>query len=216
MRPRERYTLLGPEQSTDAELLALILGVGAAGKSTLELGQSLLERFGDLPGVSRAPVEALRRVPGVGPARAVRLHAALQAGRRATRGAHRPPELVRTPDQAFEMLRHGLEDRDTEELHALYLDRKGRVSALIMLSRGSEGATVADPTQVFRPAVQCGAQAVILAHNHPSGDLAPSDADLMVTRRLLAAGRLLGIELTDHLIIGRGCYVSLRNEGHLT
>lgn len=213
MRPREMYTIYGPDQRTDAELLALIIGTGAAGQSSQELAEGLLARFGDLRGLAETPVEALRKARGIGPARAVRLHAAIQLGKRAaaTRGLAR--HVVITPDDAWQLLRPGLEHREAEELHALYLDRKRAVLGLRDLTRGSESATVVEPRQIFRMAVQVGASALIVAHNHPSGDPAPSDDDLAATRRLVSAGRLLGVPLLDHLIIGHGCYVSLQAEG---
>lgn len=215
MRPREQYTLYGPERFTDEELLALIIGLGSAGRSSRELAAALLGRFGALPAVAEAPVEALRQVPGIGPARAVRLHAALQAGRRAARGVGSASPQVRGAEDAWLLLRPGLEGLEQEELHALYLDRRQQVLALRPLTRGSDGATIVEPRQVFRPAVQCGATSVIVAHNHPSGDPSPSAEDLAATRRLASAGQILGISLMDHLILGRGCYLSLRAEGAL-
>lgn len=215
MRPREQYSVYGPEQSTDEELLALIIGVGAAGRSTLELASGLLSRFGGLAGVAQAPVEALRKESGIGPARAVRLHAALQAGRRAAHGPRPSVPCVRGAADAWELLRPGLEAREAEELHGLYLDRRGQMLCLKHLTRGDDGATIVEPRQIFRPAVQCGAASVIIAHNHPSGDPTPSEQDLAVTRRLVSAGRILGVSLLDHLILGRGCYISLKTEGHM-
>lgn len=215
MRPRERYALFGPEESTDADLLALIIGVGAGGRSTHELAASLLERFGSLAGVAQAPVEALRRVSGVGPARAVRLHAALHAGRRAAQGVRAAIPNVRTPESAWALLRPGLEDKMQEELHALYMDRRGQVLWLCPLTRGNDHATLVEPRQVLRPAVQCGASSVIIAHNHPSGDPTPSQEDIAVTRRLVSAGKIVGVDIVDHLIIGQGCFTSLKVDGFI-
>lgn len=216
MRPRERYTLFGPERFTDTELLALIIGLGAAGQSSQELAGALLARFGDLSSLAAAPVEAIRAVPGIGPARAVRLHAALQAGCRAARASRRGEPVVLCPEDAWELLRPGLEGQESEELHALYLNRRRQVLALRPLTRGTDSQTLVEPRQVFRLAVQCGASGVIVAHNHPSGDPSPSGQDLDITRRLVSAGRLLGIELVDHLILGGDGFVSLQRDGHMS
>lgn len=213
MRPREFYAIHGPEQRSDAELLALVIGTGAAGQSSQELAEGLLERFGSLRGVAATPVEALRKARGIGLARAVRLHAAIQLGRRAAASQGQARDVVRSADDAWQLLRPRLEHREQEELHAIYLDRRANVLGLHRLTRGSESATIVDPRQIFRYAVQCEAASVIVAHNHPSGDPAPSADDLAVTRRLIAAGNLIGVALLDHLIVGHGCFVSLQAEG---
>lgn len=216
MRHRERYTLYGPERFNDEELLALIIGLGSAGCSAQELAANLLSRFGTLAQLCQAPVTALEAVPGIGPARAVRLHAALHAGQRVARANRREPAVIRSPDDAWHMLRTNLEALETEELHALYLSRRNVVIALRPLTRGSDVQTIIDPRQVFRPAVQCGAAGVIVAHNHPSGDPTPSPSDISATHRLVAAGRILGVQLMDHLILGAGTYVSLGQQGEIS
>ena len=215
MRNRERYALYGPEHFTDTELLALIIGLGCAGQSSGELAAALLSRFGGLPQLLNAPVSALEQVPGIGPARAVRLHAALHAGQRVARAQRREPAIVRSPEDAWHLLRPNLEALESEELHALYLSRRNVVIALRPLTRGTDQTTIVEPRQVFRPAVQCGAASVIVAHNHPSGDPTPSGLDIEATHRLVAAGRVLGVALVDHLILGAGTFVSLGRWGEI-
>lgn len=213
MRPRERYSLQGPDHMPDDELLALAIGLGNSGRSTLDIARDVLDRFGDLRGAVDAPVDGLMRVPGLGRARAVQIHAALHAGRRAAR----PREALSGPMSSAvvmaEAFRPHLMDLRIEEFHALYLDARMRLIAHRALTRGSEDATVVDPRQVFRPAVQIGANRVVVAHNHPSGDPTPSELDRQVTRRLSAAGRLLGLELIDHLVFGGERWVSMRALG---
>lgn len=209
MRDRESYTLFGPDPLSDDQLIALVLGTASGSIRPIETARELLERFGGLRGVAHAPVAALCQVPGVGPARAVRVHAGLAAGRRVARP--RPPtdHPIDSPHLAWEWLRGGLEDLPHEELHALYLDRALHPLTVQRLSRGGKGGTVADPLLVYGPAMRCDASAVLLAHNHPSGDPTPSVQDRQLTTRLREVGHLLGIPLLDHLVVVPGAYVSL-------
>lgn len=215
MRARERYVHVGPAQFGDAELVGLLLGTGSAQRSALEMGAGLLARFGGLPGLAMAEPRALMEERGVGLARAVRLHAALQAGRRSLRCDEGAPLAVLGPEDAARHLVPGLRGLQVEQLHALYLDRMHRPVALRMLAQGSDRACVVDSRQVFRPAVSIGASAVVLAHNHPSGDPTPSAQDLEVTRRVDRAGRVLGVRLLDHLVVGASSHVSLAERGAL-
>lgn len=214
MRRRERYAVEGGEGVGDAELVALVLETGASGRGALQIAAELLERFGGLPGLASRQPHELRDVGGIGLARAVRLHAALTAGRRSYGAGDR--ELpVTDPAAAFAWLSPALRGLVDEELHALYLDRRRRPVARRCLTRGNDGFTVVDPRQVFRVAVGVGASGVILAHNHPSGDPTPSPQDRDVTSRVAQAGRVLGIPLLDHLVVGGDRYVSLAAEGEL-
>ncbi len=214
MRPRERYTLEGPDPFGPVELLALVLGTGAAGRPAPAIAAELLETFGGLAGIAQAPPAALARVPGVGPARAVRIHAACQLGRRV---APAPPRRVTCPSDAAAVLAPRLGGLPHEELHALYVDRGGRLLAVRRLTTGNDRSTIVDPRQALRPAVACGAGALILGHNHPGGSADPSPEDLAVTRRVGEAADLLGCVLLDHLIVaGDGSrWTSLAERGHL-
>jgi len=214
MRPREKYAHHGPERFGDAELVALVLGTGTAGRSALEIAAGLLTHFDGLRGLAHSDPRELETIPGVGFARAVRLHAALHAGRRATdtRDLGLP---VESAEDARCLLGPALSGLANEELHALYLDRRRRPLGLRFLTRGSDAFTVVDPRQVFRVAVHMGASAVILAHNHPSGDPRPSAQDRDITERVARAGRILGVALLDHLVIAGDTYTSLAEEGLL-
>jgi DNA repair protein RadC len=213
MQPRERYTVEGPTHFSDDELLALILGTGTAEHSAIDIARGLLERFQGLGGLAEAPPGALVAVPGVGQARAVRVHAACAIARRAQRTA--PPSALRTPADAWRFLRPRVAGLAHEELHAIYLGRGQRVLAWRRLTAGNATFTIVDPKQVLRPAVALGAGALLLAHNHPSGDPEPSEDDLRCTRRVAEAGRLLDIALLDHLVLGRSWFVSLAERGVL-
>ncbi len=220
MQAREHYAHHGPAPLSDEALLALVIGTGVATRtghrSAERIAAALLSQHGGLRGLARASVGGLARVPGVGPARAVRLHAALALGRRACSERDGPgPPIVASPDDAWRLLRPDLEAQPAEELHALYLGVRGHLKARRCLTRGSDRNTVVDPRQVFRPAVELAASSVVVAHNHPSGDPSPSEADVEVTRRLASAGRVLGVHLVDHLVLGQGRYVSLAQEGVL-
>lgn len=202
MQARERYAARGPQGFGEIEMLALVLGTGLPGRSAHEVAASLLAHAGSLAALADLPVQALTRVPGLGLARAVRVHAAVQLGRRSLE-APWPDAAVTTPEAAAALLAPDLRGRADEELHALYLDRRRRPVAQRALTRGSDAFTVVDPRQVFRVAVRLAASGVILAHNHPSGDATPSAQDIDVTERVARAGRVLGIPLLDHLVVGR-------------
>jgi DNA repair protein RadC len=196
------------------ELLALVIGTGVAGRSSRAIAAELIDSFGSLDGVANAEVAGLQRVPGVGLARAVRVGAALQLGRRL--GMVSPTGTrVTTAEQAVAVLGPGLRGLVDEELHALYLDRRARVLAVRTLSRGTDSYTIVDPRQVFRAAVGVGAHSVILAHNHPSGDPEPSVQDVEVTRLVADAGQVLGIAVLDHLVIAGPRFCSLAEQGAL-
>lgn len=194
--------------SGDVELLAVLLG----GRGALSSAARLLERFGDLRGLSRAEPSELQRQAGVGPAVARRVLAGLALGQRSMRGVP-PAGRVSSAIAASRQLRPGLQGLAVEELHALYLDRRHRPVGLRHLTRGSDAFTVVDPRQIYAVAVRLGAAAVILAHNHPSGDPTPSQLDREVTRRVAKAGSTLGIPLLDHLVVATDGWRSLAELG---
>jgi DNA repair protein RadC len=212
MKPREKYLMSGPEGFGDAELLGLVLGTGCSGRSAVEIGREILAAVGGLGGVTGQPAAALARVKGVGPARAVRLHAALSLGKRAMVGPG-DENVISRPEDAFSRFGPRLDGLAQEELHGLFLNRRNAVLAYHVLTRGNDSHTIVDPRQVFRTAILLGASGVLVAHNHPSGDPSPSVADVEVTSRLQNAGRLLGVELLDHLVVAGGRCRSLREEG---
>lgn len=198
----------------DADLLALLLGTGLPGRSAVQVATDLLAHAGGLVRLGRLDVAALAAERGVGPARAARIGAALALGRRALQAdiAQLP---VTTPAAAAAALVPGLRGLGHEELHALYLDRRRAPLALRVVSRGSDAFTIVDPRQVYRQALHIGASAVILGHNHPSGDPTPSVQDRQVTETVARAGHMLGIPLLDHIVVGAADSVSLAEQGAL-
>jgi DNA repair protein RadC len=212
---RERYRMDGPTELGDAELLALVLETGCAGRSAREIAADLLEVADGAGNLGDMPAAAVARVKGIGPARAVRILAAVALGRRSLAGS-RLEEPVTSAVVALGHFRPRLLGLQQEELHGLFLNRRNAVLSYRVLSRGNDAHTIVDPRQVFRAAVAVGASAVVVAHNHPSGDPAPSLADVEVTHRLAMAGQLLGIEVLDHLILAGDGYRSFREEGLLT
>jgi DNA repair protein RadC len=213
-RPRERLHRLGAEQLSTAELLAILLGSGRRGASALDLGYRLLARVGGSLGrLAARPIGDLTRESGVGTARAIRIHAALELGRRAVveRADDRPP--VRGPLDVVALLGPRLRHLPVEELHVLLLDSQHRLQRDVLVTRGSLDATPVQAREVFREAIADAAAAVILVHNHPSGDPTPSPDDIAVTGRLARSGRDLGIPVCDHVIIGAGRHASWLEQG---
>lgn len=206
------YTMHGQFGLADPELLLLLLGSDRP--STRRAVTALLARFPDLAELADAPVASVAAA-GLGWRRAVRLHAALAAGRRSLRRTVPETLPIRSSAEAAQWFLPALRGLDHEELHALYLDRRGRPLHYRRLTSGSDGATVIDPRQILRPAVACGAASLIIGHNHPSQDPDPSTEDHAATRRLAAACAALGLRLHDHLIVGGDRYVSLAERGEI-
>lgn len=214
-RVRERLAAGSPPDLTDVELLALILDTGTPPRGVDGLARDLLARFGGLRGLSRASLVELQRLPGIGPAKASRLQAALELGRRSVSRPLPPGEPIRSSRQVFDAYRPRLAHRDREHMLAVLLDTKHRMLKEVCVSVGCLDSTIVHPREVFRPAVAEAAAAVILVHNHPSGDPAPSAEDRAVTRRLAATAEVLGVELLDHVIVARQGCISLRDAGML-
>lgn len=214
-RPRERLARLRAEALTAAELLAVVLGSGGAGRSAVDLASELLGAFGgSLRRVAAAEPAEIARVPGFGPARAAAVAAAFALGRRAAAEPARDPlRRVRGPADVHARLGPLLRHRRQEEFWVLYLDTQNRVRHERCLTVGLLNSSLVHPREVFAPAITGAAASLILAHNHPSGDPEPSPEDLRVTAQLEESGRLLGIPVRDHVILGDGRWVSLMERG---
>jgi len=215
-RPRERLTRLGASALSAIELLALVIGSGSNGKSSLDLAQQVLARNGgSLRRLASSPVAAIRSISGVGPAKAVVLHAALELGRRLAAESRSVGEPVSGPLDVYRLFAPRLEDLPVEEFHVAVLDTQHRLERDVTVTRGLLSASLVHPREVFREAIAERAASIILVHNHPSGDPTPSADDRKVTTQLVAAGRLLDIPVHDHVIIGRGRYASFAESGLL-
>ncbi len=215
-RPRERLLTAGSAGLADAELIAILLGSGAKGKSALDIARQLIQQFDGLPGLGRISGACLSAIPGMGPAKVARVLAACELGRRRVLQRNRKRTVIRTPSDAAGLLAPRLRDELHETFWVLLLDTKHRVLAEWPVSRGGLDQVNVDPRDIFQPALEHRAAAVLLAHNHPSGDPEPSAADIALTRRLAEAAQLLGIRLLDHIIIGDGVFKSLAEKCQLT
>jgi DNA repair protein RadC len=214
-RPREKLQRLGVAALGDNELVAIVLGSGSRGCGALELANRLLERAGGLHGLTRAAVGELHRVPGVGDARAAQILAAVELGRRTLiRAAAERPRL-NTPRQLASYLLPQYGASAVEQFGIVMLDTKHRVIRVKILSVGSLDTTVVHPREVFREATSGSAAAIVLFHNHPSGDPTPSADDLVLTTRMVNAGDIMGIDVVDHLILADQRYFSLVEAGRL-
>ena len=217
-RPREKLQKRGAAALSDAELLALVLRTGdaAPGKSAIDLGRELLERFGgNLRELAQAELNELQQIKGLGLAKAASIKAAFTLGSRFQSRKLETLERFTAPAQVFEFFHHELRDNRKELFLTLLLDGKNRITRKVQVSEGCLNQAIVHPREVFAPAVRESAAAIIFIHNHPSGDPAPSREDREITRRLKEAGEILGIKVLDHIIIGDGTYFSFVESGLL-
>ncbi|MCP9450627.1 MAG: DNA repair protein RadC [Nitrospira sp.] len=215
-RPRERLLSKGPEVLSDAQLLAILLRTGRRDSSAVQVAMELLRHVGGLSGLIKSGVEELCSVEGVGPAKAAQLKAALELGRRSLATPLSTGMRVSSSADLFRHFYPVLRDRKQELFKVVLLDAKNAVIKETTISEGSLTLSIVHPREVFASAIRESAAGVIFLHNHPSGDPTPSQEDRRLTDRLVAAGRLLGISVLDHVIIGDGRYVSFADEGWLT
>ena len=214
--PRERLIARGAEALSDAELLAILLRTGRAGENVLELARGIVARFREtgLHEILAMPCAEFARIPGIGTAKAATVLAALELGRRAQQTAKSRPRIREASDVA-ELLRPRFRAEKREHFLVLPLSAKNEVLMVADVSVGTLTNALVHPREVFEPPIRCGAAHIILAHNHPSGDPAPSAEDHRLTRVLKDAGALLGIPVTDHVIIGGAGFFSFAEEGML-
>jgi DNA repair protein RadC len=212
-RPRERLQNYGAKALSNAELLAIILRAGVEGRSAVALGQHLLARFNGLRGIAQATIGDICHLKGVGPAKAVQIKAALELGRRLVIEAPEERPQITSPADAANLIMLDMSLLQQEEMRVLLLDTKNHVLDAVRLYRGSVNTSLVRVAEVFREAVKRNCAAIIVAHNHPSGDPTPSPEDVRITRQINDAGKLLDIEVLDHLIIGHQRFVSLKERG---
>jgi DNA repair protein RadC len=209
-RPREKLERVGAGGLGDNELLAIVLGHGVPKTSALELANAVLDATGGLHGLARATTDDLRRVPGIGTARASQLIAAVEAGRRTLLRGRRERVQIKSARDAAELLVPEFGSRPVEQFGVMLLDTKHRVLRTTLLSVGTLDASIVHPREVFREAASGGASAIVVFHNHPSGDPAPSGDDVTLTKRLIVAGELMGIVVLDHVIVAENAFFSMR------
>lgn len=219
-RPRERLAQGGPDQLNHSELIAILLRTGTKGVSAISIGQELIAKYSTLDNLSRVGIDELCQVKGIGPDKAVTLVAAFTLARQMAKEIRQESPALDTPERVADLLREQSRSKNVECFQVVLLNTRRRLIRVEKISDGTLDTILVHPREVFKPAIAANASAVVLAHNHPSGDPAPSEADIKVTRDLIRAGQLLKIEVLDHVILGRKTaerekdFVSLRELGY--
>jgi DNA repair protein RadC len=214
-RPRERLISDGPESLANHELLAILLRTGTKDESVLQLANRLLNHFEGLRLLKDATIEEMTSIKGIGTAKAVQILAAIELGRRISRLQYDERYVIRSPEDGAKYVMEDMRFLSQEHFVCLYLNTKNQVIHRKTVFIGSLNASIVHPREVFKEAIKRSAASIICAHNHPSGDPTPSREDIEVTKRLVECGRMIGIELLDHLIIGDRKFVSLKEKGYV-
>jgi len=212
-RPRERLQHYGAGALASSELIAILLRVGTEGESVLHVAQRLLGKYGGLPGLARASFDELCQEKALGPAKVTQLKAALELGKRLLVASPLDRPQVRSPAEAAELLMAEMSLLEQEQLRTILLDTRNTVLGIPVIYQGSLNSAAVRIGELFRHAIKANAAAVIVAHNHPSGDPAPSPEDVRVTRAIVEAGKLLDIDVLDHVVIGQQRFVSMKERG---
>jgi len=219
-RPRERLVALGADSLSHAELVAILLRTGLKGVNAVQVGTQLIQKFGSLQSLAQASLEDLQRFKGVGPDKAVTLAAAFAIARKMASELYKESPVLDTPERIADLLREDNRRYNVEHFQVVLLNTRRKLTDVVKISQGTLDTLLVHPREVFKPAISANAAAIVLVHNHPSGDPTPSEADIKVTRDLIRAGQLLKIEVLDHVIIGRPTqerskdYMSLRELGY--
>jgi len=201
-RPRERLENQGAEVLNDAELIAILLRVGMKGASAVQIGQRLLYLFGGMEGLRRASFPELCNVDGVGPAKAAQIKAAIEVGKRISRTKPEERRLISSPQDVADQVQYKMAALEQEELWVLLLDTRNHLLRTEHLYRGSLNASTVRPAEIFKAGIRHNAAALIIVHNHPSGDPSPSPEDVNLTRMLIEAGKMLELPVLDHVVVG--------------
>jgi DNA repair protein RadC len=214
-RPRERLAALGPQALSNAELLAILLRVGVPGENAVQVGQRLLLKYNGLPGLHRAPFHELCEQHGIGEAKAAQLKAAIELGNRLKLEAPEERPTVNSPAEAAALVQYEMSALEQEHLRVILLDTRNHVLAIDSVYHGSVNTAQIKVGEIFKAAVRRNAPCLIVVHNHPSGDPTPSPDDIAVTRAIVQAGKLLDVDVLDHIVIGNGPnrWVSLKERG---
>jgi DNA repair protein RadC len=211
-RPRERLFKYGPGALSNAELLAIVLRTGSQKENVVNMCTRILSEY-NIKQLSQADVVKLTQIHGIGPAKAAQIAAVFELARKLEMFVDEPKRKIRSPADVYSLLYPKMREQKREKLTALYLNTKNHVLREEVVSIGSLNANIVHPREVFKSALLESSASVILSHNHPSGDPTPSREDIAVTEKLIEGGKLLGIDVLDHVIIGDGRYVSLKDEG---
>jgi len=219
-RPRERLVAHGADKLSNAELIAIVLRTGMKGMSAIHIAEQLLRQFGTLQNLANASLDDLRKVKGIGRDKAVALKGAFTLARNMAREIRYESPLVDTPERIADLLRDDNRAYQVENFQVVLLNTRRRLIRIEHISQGTLDTLLVHAREVFKPAIAASAAAIVVVHNHPSGDPSPSEADIKVTRDLIRAGQLLKIEVLDHVILGRATpertkdYASLKELGY--
>lgn len=214
-RPRERLLKYGVAQLSNQEIVAILLATGTRSESVMDLSNRVLMHFEGLKLLSEATIEELTAIKGIGLAKGVGMLASIELGRRIQQYKPNEKYVIRSPEDGADYLMESMRNLKQEHLVVLFLNTKNQIMHQQTIFIGSLNASIVHPREIFREAVKRSAASIICAHNHPSGDPTPSQEDIHVTRRLVEAGKIMGIELLDHLVIGNNRFVSLKEKGYL-
>ncbi|MBY0146698.1 DNA repair protein RadC [Neobacillus niacini] len=214
-RPRERFIQNGPESLSNHELIAILLRTGTKDESVLQLSNRLLTNFEGLRLLKAATLEEMTEIKGIGQAKAIQVLAAVEIGRRIANLNYTDRYVIRSPEDGANYVMNDMRFLSQEHFVCLYLNTKNQVLHKQTIFIGSLNASIVHPREVFREALKRSAASIICLHNHPSGDPAPSREDIDVTKRLVECGKMIGIDVLDHLIIGENKFVSLKEKGYL-
>jgi DNA repair protein RadC len=212
-RPRERLERLGPHSLTNAELLGILLRVGIPGENAVQLGQRILIHFGGISGLHRATFEEVYAEHGIGKAKAAQIKAAIELGRRLVQESPEQRPTIHSPSDAAAFVQYDMSALEQEELRIILLDTRNHILHIETIYRGSLNTSQVRVGELFKAAIRRNAAAVIVVHNHPSGDPTPSPDDVAITRAIVEAGKLLDVDVLDHLVIGSGRFISLKERG---
>lgn len=212
-RPRERLARLGAQSLSNAELLAILLRVGVPGENAVQVGQRLLHTFGGISGLHRASFEQVCAQHGLGEAKTAQIKAAIELGHRMSLESPEERPGINSPADAAALVQYEMSALEQEELRVILLNTRNRVQKIETIYRGSLNTSQIRVGEVFKGAIRINAAAIIVVHNHPSGDPTPSPDDIAITRAIIEAGKLLDIQALDHLVIGQGRFISLKERG---
>jgi DNA repair protein RadC len=213
LKPRERLHQFGAEILSNKELLAILLRIGSKGENVLELSERILAETGGITGLARLSVHELEQVHGIGPAKAAQVKAALELGKRGVCADPVTRPVINSPGDVADLVMEEMRGLDREHFRIMHLSTRNNVLGISPVSVGSLNSSIVHPRECFKEAIRRNANTIILLHNHPSGDPTPSKEDMDITRRLAEGGKILGIDVLDHVIIGDKRYVSLKEQG---
>lgn len=213
-RPRERLLKYGAESLSDAELLAVVLGTGTKGMNIVTVSRHVFQKM-SLKKLSRSPAAELMKIPGIGQSKACQIISVFELSRRLEIYSEEPKRKIKDPEDIYKYIYPKIREEKQEKFIILCLDTKNQIISDITVFVGGLDFSIVQPREIFKSALLESAASIILIHNHPSGDPTPSREDIIITNRVIESGKLLGVHVWDHLIIGDGCYISLKEKEYI-